>query len=352
MKKYLRSILCLLLALCMVMCFAACDSKDKDDDEEEEEEETSVAGSYILDSMEVEGETLTAEDLADIGLTEETCFIILNKDGTGTFCLEGDVAEIEWDDKELTAEGESLEYTVKGNKLTIEIEGSTMTFKKTSKKLTVPEKEPEPVVTSVTYGIYAMTTEGVTLTQADLAAIGTTPDNTYLILNDDGTGKLAAAGEESDMGWDSYGIWPAEDTTDVADMTVEGDVVTISQDGFVMIFVKEGSNATPVLPTNDTSVAGRYELYSLSDGSATYEGATLLMIVQALEMDTLDEYMYLELFEDGTGLLVPMGIEGPIEYNETQLWPKDEPSNTIDYTYADGKLTFTLDGNTFVFQKK
>lgn len=350
MKKYLRSILCLLLALSVVFCFAACSDKDEDEDDDEE---VTAAGNYVFQSMTSEGITVDADGLETaLGLSADEVFIILNKDGTGTLCFGDEVEELEWDEEEITdSTGEVFSYTLKDGLLTLESDDMEMTFKKTSKKLTVPEVEAEPEVVSTTYGIYAMIADNVTMTQADLAAIGTTPANTYLVLNDDGTGKLTAVGEETNMSWNNAGIWPTSDPTDVASMTIDGDVVTISQDGFVMIFVKEGSSATPVLPTSD-SVVGRYELYSLSDGTTTYEGATLLLIVQAMEMETIDDYMYLELFEDGTGKLVPMGIEGPIEYNETHLWPQGETSNTIAYTYENGMLTFELEGNIFVFQKK
>lgn len=352
MKKYLRSILCLLLALSVVFCFAACSDKDEDEDDDEE---VTAAGNYVFQSMTSEGITVDADGLETaLGLSADEVFIILNKDGTGTLCFGDEVEELEWDEEEITdSTGEVFSYTLKDGLLTLESDDMEMTFKKTSKKLTVPEVEAEPEVASTNYTIYAAISEGITLTGADLATTGITTSNSYVTLNDDGTAVFAFMGELENMGWNAAGMWPASDPTDVANMAIDGDVLTISQDGFVMIFVKEGSSQVPELPaaTSD-SVVGRYELYSLSDGTTTYEGATLLLIVQAMEMETIDDYMYLELFEDGTGKLVPMGIEGPIEYNETHLWPQGETSNTIAYTYENGMLTFELEGNIFVFQKK
>ena len=49
MKKFMRGILCLLLALCMMMCFAACD--------EDEKEGKSIAGTYYFLEMTMDGET-------------------------------------------------------------------------------------------------------------------------------------------------------------------------------------------------------------------------------------------------------------------------------------------------------
>jgi len=361
MKKYLSRILCLLMALALVFCFAACVS-DKDSKEAEKgETESSVAGTYMLDSMEYEGEKMTAEDLENAGYVLEDFFIILNKDGTGTLCTDGSAEELEWNEDEIIdpATDEAYPYTLKGDKLTVEIEGAEMTFKKTSKKLTVPEKEEEeeekPEVSATTYVIYAATSDGVTLSGADLIAAGMTTANTYITLNSDGTALFAFLGEENTMGWNSVGMWSASDPTDVATMSIDGDVLAITSDDFSMYFVKEGSSQTPDLPANSTttgSIAGRYELYGLSDGTATYEGASLLLIVQALELETLDDYMYLELNEDGTGKLVPLGIEGPLEYNQTHLWFEGDSSNLISYTFENGKLTFSMEGYTYVFIRK
>jgi len=356
MKKYLRSILCLLMALSVVFCFAAC--SDKEDDEDEEDEGSSIAGTYVLDSMESDGEEMTAEDLEDVGISPEAFYIVLDEDGTGTSCIEGDEEEIEWDDEELTdSTGESVSYTVKGSKLTIEIEGMTMTFKKTNKKITAKEEEqvePAPAVSSTTYSIYAMTMNGVTMSGSDLAAGNITAANTYLTLNSDGTGELAAMGEVSDMGWNNAGIWPASDTTDIASMTIDGDVVTIAADDFTMVFVKNGSNATPTItaPTSGTPAAGKYSLIAMNDGTTTYEGATLDLAVAALELDSIDDLMCLEINADGTGKLIAMGIEGNIQFNETHWWIEGAESESIAYTYVNGELSFSMEGYTYTFAQK
>lgn len=348
MKKYLRSILCLLLALCMVMCFAACDK----DEEEDEEEDSSIAGTYIIDSVEVGGEEVAAEDLADLGITEDSFYIILNKDGTGFACLDGDKTEIEWDDETLTADGESIEYTVKGNKLTIEMDGDKMTFKKTNKKID-PEAEPaEPEVTSTTYGIYAMIIEGQAVTGADLATLGMTANDTFITLNDDNTGVLSMLGETEDMNWNGSKMWAPNDPTDVVDMELDGDVLTITYDGVPIIFLKNGSTQVPELPQS-SSIAGAYELYSMTEGSTVYDYETIKTIVlPQLNMTSMDELMSLTLNEDGTGKMTAMGVEAEMEYDDTKLWPKGMSSDSIEFTFDGTYLSFELEGYTYTFVQK
>ena len=356
MKKYLRSILCLLLALCMVMCFAAC--SDDDDDEDEE----SIAGNYAFHSMTSEGITMDADALeTTLGATADEFFIILNKDGTGTICFAGEVEEITWDEEELTdSYGDSIAYTIDGNLLSLEVEGVEMTFKKTSKKLEVPEnpevpeeqEEVEP--TSTTYGIYAMTMDGTTMSGSDLAAAGITATNTYVTLKDDGTATLSSMGEVEEMGWNNAGMWPQSDPSDVAAITFDGDVLTISAEGFAMVFLKNGSMQVPELPqASTTSVAGTYELYSMSDGTTTYDYETInTLVLPTLEMESMEQFMSLTLNDDGTAKMIAMGVEADMEYDETTLWPKGQQSEALAYTLADGYLTFEMEGYTYTFAQK
>ena len=51
MKKFLRTMLCMLLALSMLVCFAACDSEDKDKDKEKNEEKAASAAEDILEAV-------------------------------------------------------------------------------------------------------------------------------------------------------------------------------------------------------------------------------------------------------------------------------------------------------------
>lgn len=355
MKKYLRSILCLLMALSVVFCFAACGGKNEDDEDEEDEEEVTIAGNYAFHSMTSEGITVDAEGLETaMGISADEVFIILNKDGTGSLCFGTEVDEIEWNEEEITdSSGEAVSYTLEDDLLTLEVDGVEMTFKKTSKKLTVPEVEEEPEVTSTSYVIYAATSEGITMTGSDLATAGITTANTYVILNSDGTADFCFMGEKETMGWNSTGMWPASDTSDVASVSIDGDVLTISQENFSMVFVKEGSSQVPDLPASTTnSVAGAYQFTSLNDGTSTYEGATLDLVISAMELDSVDDYMYLELYEDGTGILSVLGEESDMEYNETHLWPKGSQSDSIAYTFENGELTFSIDTFTYTFTHK
>ena len=339
MKKYLRSILCLLLALCMVMCFAAC---DKDEDEEEEEED-SIAGTYVLDSMEADGEEISAEDMADIGFDPETCYIVLEKDGTGTFALAGDTAEIEWDDETLTAEGDSIEYTIKGDKLTIEIDYYKMTFKKTSKKISSekPEEPKEPEVRTETYELYAAISDGIVLNQSDLASAGMTASNSYILLNNDGTASFTFMGETEQMGWNSTGMWPLSDATDVAAIEFDGDVLTITSDGFSMIFLLKGSNQVPEIDVT-SEVVGTYYLYSM-----TMEGQTLTRTdLQAAGLDYTS--IYITFNADNTGELVYDGDAESFKWDEEVL---DDGIDEIPYTLDGDILTIESEGVKMSFQK-
>ena len=92
MKK-LTKILCLLMALCMMLCFTACDEDDDDKGSK------SIAGTYQFYEMTQDGETITKADLeeqreaagmADEFDRDEFCYRELNKDGTGTLILMGE----------------------------------------------------------------------------------------------------------------------------------------------------------------------------------------------------------------------------------------------------------------------
>ena len=127
MKK-LTKILCLLMAICMMLCFTAC---DEDDDKKSSK---SMAGTYQFYEMTQDGETITKDDLAAyVDDIDEFCYLELNKDGTGTLVLMGEEMEMEYDDEYIWPEGEEdekVEYTFKNGKLTMEQDGPERVFKK------------------------------------------------------------------------------------------------------------------------------------------------------------------------------------------------------------------------------
>lgn len=135
MKKYLRSILCLLMALSVVFCFAACSDNGKDDEDDEDE----IAGTYVFHSCTYDGETATVEDMEEMAEyydldLDEFLSLTLDEDGTGTITLMGEDEDIEWDeDGTMWPEGDeddTVDFKVKNGKLTLEIEGYEYVFKK------------------------------------------------------------------------------------------------------------------------------------------------------------------------------------------------------------------------------
>ena len=136
MKK-LTKILCLLMAICMMLCFTACDEDDDD-----KKSSKSIAGTYQFYEMTQDGETITKADLeeqleaagmADAIDMDEFCYLELNKDGTGTLILMGEEMEMEYDDEYIwpvDEADEKVEYTFKNGKLTMEQDGTELVFKK------------------------------------------------------------------------------------------------------------------------------------------------------------------------------------------------------------------------------
>lgn len=127
MNKTMKLALCLILVLSTVLCMAACGG-DKD----------SIAGKYIVYSMEMSGLTVEGEmletALAASGMTVEDMYIQLNDDGTGTMTsMEGETSEMAYADGKIWSVDEPEEkvnFSVKGGKLTLEVEGIKMVFTK------------------------------------------------------------------------------------------------------------------------------------------------------------------------------------------------------------------------------
>lgn len=151
MKKFLSSLLCLLLALSMVLCFAACASEKKDDEKEEEktsaeekEEETPEdddetdavvdpkVGTYELYAMGTEDEMTTAEDImkeANVTTLEGFFGLEMKADGTGVVTLMGESDNITWNATQLIdSDGASVEYEFENDMLAFEIEGVIFAF--------------------------------------------------------------------------------------------------------------------------------------------------------------------------------------------------------------------------------
>lgn len=112
----MKKVLSFVMALFMVVSFAACGAK-------------SDAGYYVLDYIK-EGETeLQGEALKGVNLSG---FIVLDKDGTGRIYMMEEEQKLKWGDGKITIDGDSVDYTIKDNSLNIDVEEVTMRFKRSN----------------------------------------------------------------------------------------------------------------------------------------------------------------------------------------------------------------------------
>lgn len=105
------------LVVVMVLCMVACSSK--------------LEGKYMLESMSYEGMTITADQLASLGMGDS--YLEFRNDGTAVMYFEGESEELTVDQnaKTLTgSDGESVSYKVDGKTITISQDGATLVFKK------------------------------------------------------------------------------------------------------------------------------------------------------------------------------------------------------------------------------
>ena len=117
MKNTVTKLLCVLMVVAMVLTFAACGK----------------AGTYVLSEAKIDGEKYDADELEELGLDPDDCYVELNSDGTGEVCLFGEEVDIEWEDDEMWPEDdedEVLEFEIDGKELTLEYEGEELIFTK------------------------------------------------------------------------------------------------------------------------------------------------------------------------------------------------------------------------------
>lgn len=87
------------------------------------------------------------------------------------------------------------------------------------------------------YDFYSMEMEGMEITAEGLKEMGTEMEM-YIELNDDGTGTMASEGKVIDMGWADGEIWPTDNPSDKVAFVIDGDSLTMEQDGIKMVFKK------------------------------------------------------------------------------------------------------------------
>lgn len=110
MKKVLSVVLVLSLMFVLVACGK------------------NAAGEYVLKSITMDGQETKMDDLTALGAPADSFKLVLNDDGTGVLAVMGQEQKLTWDDKALTAEGESISYTLDGDDLTLEQDGDVLVF--------------------------------------------------------------------------------------------------------------------------------------------------------------------------------------------------------------------------------
>lgn len=114
MKKFLCTVLASMMMVSML--FTGCGK-------------SSIAGVYKVTSMTEDGEDYT-ELLSAMGMT---IYLDLEDDGTGTINMYGETMDVEWDDDEITIDGESQEYDYSKGTITMEEDGTSLVFEKLTK---------------------------------------------------------------------------------------------------------------------------------------------------------------------------------------------------------------------------
>ena len=99
---------------------------------------------------------------------------------------------------------------------------------------------------------------------------------------------------------------------------------------------------------NKDSVVGSYVLTGIMNENGE-EDASAMALLKAFGVS-----LTLEMKEDHTGVMEAYGQKTEFTWDEKNIKGKDEDGNeqTMEYTYENGKLTFTEDGQKMVFTKK
>lgn len=98
------------------------------------------------------------------------------------------------------------------------------------------------------------------------------------------------------------------------------------------------------------SIAGKYIIYSVDDGSQTIKGDDLDTILSAMGI-TVDS-MYIQLNDDGTAEMSVFGETAEMAYEDGKIWPTETPDEKVAFTVEGDKLTLEAEGNTMVFRKQ
>ena len=92
------------------------------------------------------------------------------------------------------------------------------------------------------------------------------------------------------------------------------------------------------------SIAGHYDLASMTIDGKSFTQDELAALMGDLEI-------YVELNDDGTGVLSLSGETADMAWKDGQIWPVDEPDEKVPFTVEGKTLTMEIDGQKMVFEK-
>lgn len=227
----MKKLLSILLTLALALSLCACGGPQYDE---------SLMGVYTCYAVEMLGIEMKADEVLS-----QTSTLELKQGGKGKMNIEGTSGSVKYtlDGETITVDidGETATGTLKDGVLHIEIMNMNMYFIQEGKEV------PEVVAPEVGYFTFeSMEMDGETLTKDDLSAIGGDPDSFFLIINEDGTGTLAIAGEDAQQLTWKDGTFSMGDET--VPYTIDGDTLTLEEDGTKMIFTRS-SDTPPAIPT-------------------------------------------------------------------------------------------------------
>ncbi len=226
----MKKLISILLTLAMALGLCACGGPKYD---------KSRMGVYTCYAVEMLGIEMKADEVLS-----QTSTLELKQGGKAKMNIEGTSGSVKYtlDGETITMDidGETATGTLKDGVLNIEIMSMNMYF--------IQEGKEVPEVTAPEVGYFtfeSMEMDGETLNRDDLMAIGGDPDSFFLIMNEDGTGTLAIAGEDAQqLTWKDGTISMGDETVPY---TVDGDTLTVEEDGTKMIFTRS-SDTPPAVP--------------------------------------------------------------------------------------------------------
>lgn len=133
MKITTIKLLCITLLLCSLFSLYGCCCCLPNGDLQEKLTGNSIDGTYYLHEVVYEGTSFNQEQMENLGISTNDCYIRLNSNNTGMMRYNGESFSVCWNDSQIWPEGEpdeSINYTISGKLLTLDIDGILLVLKK------------------------------------------------------------------------------------------------------------------------------------------------------------------------------------------------------------------------------